>query len=151
MKEAIKALKNIKGQLAANPALKTLIGGNPDSDISKAITHKPELNMTKLNQEHNFQSYISISINKVEAFETQDMYYIKVNVVVDQVNLDNPAELALGITGEVIRELTVKELKFAFPEQLVFGEAEETYFDLDNKTWGYVLIFATGTSPVSSS
>lgn len=141
MRQGKNALKLIKGSLESNEKLKQLIAGG-DKDISAAVTTKPTLNMTKLNQDYNFLSYVSVSINKVEAYINQDTYYLKANVVVDQINHDDPASLALDMAGTVIREITRTELNLGFDEQIVFGEMEETYFDLDEKTWGYVIIFA---------
>lgn len=145
-KVAVRSAELIKESLAANPKLKELMLDG--QDITSLITFHPTINMTKLNREYGAHSYISLSFNKIEPFEEADVHYLKVNVVLDQVNIENPMRDAMLISEEVIKEITTKELKFAYAEQYVFGDMEETYFDLDNQTWGYVIIFAVSSTPI---
>lgn len=146
METAIKSLKLLKGALTSNKRLRELM--NKGEDISLGITTKPRLNLTALNKETGMNSYITLSYNKVEGFENSAGYYLKVNVVTSAVQIDDPATLVLQIIGEINKVITRKELVYGFGEQFEFGEMEETYFDLDQLTWGYVIIYGISDKPI---
>ena len=146
METAIKSLKMLKAALVSNKRLKQLM--NDGGSIAPGVTTKPRLNLTSLNKEHGLNSYITLSFNKVEGFEEATAYYLKVGVITDAIQINDPAELVLGIIGEVNKVITQKDLSFAFSEQYVFGEMEETYFDLDQLTWGYVIIYGISDEPI---
>lgn len=146
MEVAIKSLKLLKAALASSDKLRELM--NNGNDISPGITTKPRLNLTALSKEKGLNSYITLSYNKVEAYESHSAYYLKVNVVTDAIKAEDPAALVLAVVGEVNRIITRKELEYGFGEQFVFGEMEESYFDLDQMTWGYVIIYATSDEPI---
>lgn len=146
MEVAIKSLKLLKGALESNSKLKELM--NNGGNISNGITTRPRLNLTALNKETGMNSYIALSWNKIEAYENSSGLYLKVNIVTDATQVEEPAALTLGIANELNKVITKKELSFGFGEQFVFGEMEETYFDLDQITWGYVIIYAISDEPV---
>lgn len=146
METAIKSLKMLQSALVSSATLKRLM--NDGKDITPGVTTKPRLNLTALNKETGLNSYIALSFNKIEAYENFTSYFLKVNVVADAIHLDDPASLVLKITNEVNKIITQKDLVFAFGEQFIFGEMEETYFDLDQKTWGYVIIYGISDEPI---
>lgn len=144
MKQAIKGLSNMVESLKFNDELEELMGKN----FHKGITTKPRLNFTEINDKYGLYSYISLSINRVEGFVDEDVVIFKANVAVDLSNNEDPASLALGIVDIVVKDFTKKELEFGFDEQIEFGEMEETYFDLDQMSWGYVILFGVSKQPV---
>lgn len=146
MEVAIKSLKLLKGALESNSKLKELM--NNGKDISSGITTRPRLNLTALNKETGMNSYIALSWNKIEAYENSSALYLKVNIVTDAIQFEEPAALTLSIANELNKVITKKELSFGFGEQFVFGEMEETYFDLDQITWGYVIIYGISDEPI---
>lgn len=146
MEIAIKSLKLLKAAIETNQTLKSLM--NNGEEISRGITTRPRLNLTALNKETGMNSYITLSYNKVEGFENSAGYYLKVNVVTDAVQINDPATLVLQIVGEINKIITKKELVYGFGEQFQFGEMEETYFDLDQLTWGYVIIYGISDKPI---
>lgn len=146
METAIKSLKLLKGALTSNKRLKELM--NSGGDISSGVTTKPRLNLTALNKETGMNSYITLSYNKVEGYELSAGYYLKVNVVTSAIQIEDPATLVLQIVSEINKVITRKELVYGFGEQFAFGEMEETYFDLDQLTWGYVIIYGISDKPI---
>lgn len=146
MKTAIRSLKSLQAAIASSSKLKELM--NDGGNITPGVTTKPRLNLTALNSDTGLNSYITLSFNKVEAYENSSAYYLKVSVITDSVNEKNPAELVLSIIGELNKIITQKDLLFAFGEQFVFGEMEESYFDLDQMTWGYVIIYGVSDEPI---
>lgn len=146
METAIKSLKMLQSALVSNEKLKELM--NDGGDIAPGVTTKPRLNLTSINKEFGLNSYITLSFNKVEGFLESAAYYLKVGVVTDAIQIKDPAELVLSIIGEVNKVITQKDLVFGFSEQYAFGEMEETYFDLDQLTWGYVIIYGISDEPI---
>lgn len=146
MDNAIKSLKALKEALASSDKLKKIM--NNGKEISKGITTRPRLNLTALNKETGMNSYIALSYNKLEAYETHLAYYLKVNVVTDAVNQEDPATLVFEIVKELNDIISQEELIFGFGEQFVFGEMEESYFDNNQLTWGYVIIYGISDEPI---
>ncbi len=146
MDTAIASLKSLREIISTDAALRKLM--NNGESIAAGVTTKPRLNLTSLNTETGMDSYITLSFNKVEAYENESVYYLKVNVITDALNIEDPATLVLSIIGRLNDIITQKDLKFAFGEQFIFGEMEESYFDIAQKTWGYVIIYAVSDEPV---
>lgn len=144
MKEVTEGMLKLIEALKFNDELKELMGEN----FEYGITTKPRLNFTEVNDKYDLYSYIALSMNRMEGFVNEDVVIFKANVVVDLSNNEDPANLALRIADIVIKEFTKKELEFGFAEQLEFGEMEETYFDLDQMSWGYVILFGVSKQPV---
>lgn len=146
MKTAIQSLKLLKTTIVNNDKLKELMNGG--NDISSGVTTRPRLNLTALNKETGMNSYITLSYNKVEGYENLSALYLKVNVVTDANQIDDPATLVLSIIDELNKVITQKDLVFGFSEQFDFGEMEESYFDSEQLTWGYVIIYGISDEPI---
>lgn len=144
MKEVIEGMPKLIEALKFNDELKEVMGEN----FEHGITTRPRLNFTEVNEKYGLYSYVALSMNRMEGFVNEDVVIFKANVVVDLSNNEDPASLALRIADIVIKEFTKKELEFGFAEQLEFGEMEETYFDLDQMSWGYVILFGVSKQPV---
>lgn len=146
METAIKSLKMLKAALISSKTLKQLM--NDGKDIAPGVTTKPRLNLTSLNKEFGLNSYITLSYNKIETFENASAYYLKVSVITDAIGIEDPASLVLSIITELNKIITQKDLVFGFGEQFILGEMEESYFDLDQLTWGYVIIYGISDKPI---
>ena len=140
---AVKALDAIVSHLVHDDELISLIG----PEIKHAITTAPNVNVTKLNQEYGLDTFITVTINKKEAYEGYDLYFYRVGVGTS-LNSSNPSEKVIKILDRVTKILTQMDLDFHFPKQFVFGEYEETYFDRNETTWGYVAMFAVDDEPI---
>lgn len=146
MKTAVNSLKALREAISSNEKLKNIM--NNGSEISEGVTTRPRLNLTALNEKTGMNSYIALSYNKLEAYETHTAYYLKVNVVTDAVNLKDPATLVFEIISELNNVITQEDLIFGFGEQFTFGEMEESYFDSNQLTWGYVIIYGISDEPI---
>lgn len=146
MEVAIKSLKALEEAIVSNTKLAKIMDAH--GSIAPGVTTKPRLNLTALNEEYGMNSYITLSYNKIEGYENSSAYYLKVGVVTDAVNRDDPARLVLEIVGQLNEIITQENLIFGFGEQFEFGEMEESYFDKHQLTWGYVIIYGVSDSPI---
>lgn len=146
MNTAIRSLKAIRQAITSSQELRDIM--NNGKDISKAVTTRPRMNLTSLNSETGMNSYVTISFNKVENYDSEAAYYLKIGVVTDAVDVEDPSELVLRMVDAINKIITKKELTLGFAEQFEFGEMEETYFDLDQLTWGYVIIYGNSDIPL---
>lgn len=140
---AVKALDAIVSHLVNDDELIELIG----PEIKHAITTAPNVNITKLNQDYDLDTFITVTVNKKEAYEKFDLYFYRIGVGTSLTGKE-PGQKVLTIVDRVTQILTQLDLNFGFPTQFVFGEYEETYFDRNETTWGYVAMFSVNDEPI---
>lgn len=143
-----KPLQAMKKELEANEGLQDILGDN----IGKLITYKPTLNASELNEMDGAEHFITLSIYKISELENHSSWVIKAGVAV---SFDrNPEQKVVDISvmkNEVIRVLTQEDRIFGFAEDIEFTESEESFFDNEQRLWGYILFFVVKDDRLKTS
>lgn len=138
LETASQALDIITSYLVNDPVLQKLLGNK----IDKAVTTAPNVNVSKLNQEHGLDTFITVTVSKCQRYANYDQFFYRVGVGT-ATERQNPSSHVLEILHRVIEIMTQPGINFGFPTQFEFGEYEETYFDRNETAWGYVAMFET--------